>query len=73
MNIGVMSIGSLTSSWRNQKPTKPCYCSGRDPPPRRPPSPQNGDDPNNEGIETRVYIFNSLLHDDLIGFSSLEF
>ncbi|KVI09520.1 uncharacterized protein LOC112523059 [Cynara cardunculus var. scolymus] len=47
MNIGVMSVGSLTSSWRNQKPSKPCYCSSRDPPPRKPPSPQNGDDRNN--------------------------
>ncbi|CAH1438335.1 unnamed protein product [Lactuca virosa] len=49
MDIRAMSIGSLTSSWRNQKPPKPCYCSSRDPPPRRPPSPQNGDDRNNNG------------------------
>nr|GEY15489.1 transmembrane protein, putative [Tanacetum cinerariifolium] len=27
----MMSIGSLTSSLRNQKPPKPCYCSSRPP------------------------------------------
>ncbi|MFS7957153.1 hypothetical protein Hanom_Chr07g00663091 [Helianthus anomalus] len=44
MDIRAITVGSLTSSWSYQKPPKTCYCSGRDP---RPPSPQNGDDRNN--------------------------
>nr|GEW34774.1 uncharacterized protein [Tanacetum cinerariifolium] len=51
----MMSIGSLTSSLRNQKPPKPCYCSSR--PPNS--SDNNNNNNNNKDIKAnwRIYTY----------------